>query len=654
MDAYNLTISFTIAALVVSISDIFFTKIQGRMGKKQNFIFMCLLIIIALNSICNIITAVFRPYVNISQGAMLAATTARYFYFVFHTALAPMFFFYVGRVCGVTLRTNPVKRYFFYGLFALTELMAILNPLTKWVYYTDADFVFHRNWGEMAIYAAAGIYFVVSMIFLMTTWKAMTVKRRTGIVLFALITLIGIVIQFISTDFKVELFAEAIGFTGIMIIIENEEDRIDSNSNVYNRSALIMDMDSFIINKNPFYSICVRITTPEIISRQSTGDNTDAVERVVAEYLQTVVKRYSIYRTRTKNFVIILFTSDREYVMNIAKEIRGRFEKPWKLSDSMVLLSTAIQVTNYPGMIASTNEALYMFDSPVPEHGDGKIFAGEDLNYLVRRMTVEKAISKSLAKHQFEVYYQPTYSISDLKLHGAEALIRMHNDDYGLIYPDEFISVAEENGLIDSIDDFVLLDVCDLIKTEHLENSMIDCINVNLSVVQCMKPGFVDHIKGIVEAAGVDKNLINFEITESLSASSYEILNGVVSGLKGDGFKFSMDDYGTGYSNMRALASMDFDVIKIDKSILWEAEKSELGEIILKNNIRMIHQMRRKILVEGVETEAQIELLKPLGVNYLQGFFFSKPVTRAEFLKLLREAEAAEAAEAAKTAKPNE
>ena len=135
----------------------------------------------------------------------------------------------------------------------------------------------------------------------------------------------------------------------------------------------------------------------------------------------------------------------------------------------------------------------------------------------------------------------------------------------------------------------------------------------------------------------ISEEIIAFKNPKSISAESYEIMNETINDLKVEGFLFSMDDYGTGYSNMRALASMHLDCIKIDKSILWEAEKSELGLIILENSIRMIHQMKLDILVEGVETESQIKLLEPLGVNYLQGFFFSKPVPKDKFLEIVKQ-----------------
>ena len=165
-------------------------------------------------------------------------------------------------------------------------------------------------------------------------------------------------------------------------------------------------------------------------------------------------------------------------------------------------------------------------------------------------------------------------------------------------------------------------------------------INVNLSILECMKDGFADHMNEIVEDAGIRKKFINFEITESVAAKDYDHLSGVIDQLKNEGFLFSIDDYGTGYSNMTALFSLGADVIKIDKSILWNAEKSDLGMTLLKTSVDMVHEMHKKSLMEGVETEAQIEILKKLGCNYLQGYYFSKPVPKDEFIRLIEQQQA--------------
>ena len=163
----------------------------------------------------------------------------------------------------------------------------------------------------------------------------------------------------------------------------------------------------------------------------------------------------------------------------------------------------------------------------------------------------------------------------------------------------------------------------------------MDCINVNLSVIQCIKPGFFEHIMEIVNEYNIEHAMLNFEITESVGAEDYQVLSCVTKKLKSQGFLLSMDDYGTGYSNMEGIFSLDFDVVKIDKSILWSAEKNSNGRIILKNSINMIHDLGCKILVEGVEKKEHIDMLKKLGVDYLQGFFFSKPVPKNKFLEII-------------------
>ena len=255
----------------------------------------------------------------------------------------------------------------------------------------------------------------------------------------------------------------------------------------------------------------------------------------------------------------------------------------------------------------------------------------------MRHAAVEEAVTHGLERGSFEGYYQPTYNL-DRTLHGAEALLRMHDETLGNIYPDEFIPIAEQLGLVDTLDEFVLREVCRFFATGIPQQFGVDCINVNLSVLECMREGFAAHVSGIVEDAGVRKHFINFEITESVAANDYRRLGQVIDQLRTEGFLFSIDDYGTGYSNMTSLFSLGADIIKIDKSLLWNAEKSDLGMTLLKTSIDMVHDMQKLALMEGVETEAQLAVLERLHCDYLQGYLFAKPLTQAQFIEHLHQA----------------
>ncbi len=643
MGSVNLAqLSLFAAALLVSITSLIFTLIQQRTDKLQNKIYFVLLSIVALNSVSQIMGVIAEPLKMESDTAFFIYRLSDYTYFLLHTALCPVFYLYVCAVCGVGRNITLKRNLLLSSLFLLTELLALLNPIVRWVYRYDENREFTRAWGEAVIYIAAAVYFGLSIFRLLFTWSALTPKRRAALIYFFALVIVGVGLQFLFIDIKSELFAEALALLGVMTAIESEDDRIDIDTGIYNRKALQTDLSTYIVSRRRFSIICIKITNVDMFEHSAHSENTDILPTVVSAFLRTLVPRYCIYNTGPGTFIITVNDADRARTMKMAEVISRRFDTPWHFGETQLLFNAVVITADVPDRIKSAADAFYMADSPVPSKLDKKILSGKDLDYLMRRAAVESAIARGLDEDGFEVYYQPTYSLTEHRLHGAEALIRLHDSVLGNVFPDEFIPIAEQNGLIDDIDDFVLRDVCSFIKSGVPQALGIDSINVNLSVIECMQPGFVKHINAITEEYDIDKNMINFEITESIAASNYATLRRVVASLKADGFHFSMDDYGTGYSNMRAIFMLDFDVVKIDKSILWSAEESELGRIILESSIHMIKQMHREILVEGVETKEQIELLKALSVDYLQGYFFSKPIPKSEFIALVRHQSGAE------------
>ena len=405
-----------------------------------------------------------------------------------------------------------------------------------------------------------------------------------------------------------------------------------------------MDVKRCLYKKLPVSFIIIRITNTDSILKLTGAESTGIIAEITGSYLKSLVKAEGIsawkgnpdviYAPKPDIFVMAMYSKSVEQVEKLAETISARFEETWDYNGKEIPVSAALLLADIPGQISSVSELFYMINCPLPKNTDKKILKGGALDYIIRRQTVEKAVARGLLDNSFEVYYQPIYNLAGT-LCGAEALLRMHDKELGDVYPDEFIPVAEQIRLIDDLDDFVLDSVCKFIKTGVPQQNGLSSISVNLSVTQCLRPGFIERINRIVEENGVEKSFINFDIVESIAASDYRILSGVITRLKKDGFMFSIDDYGTGYSNVSAVFSLDMDVIKIDKSLLWNSKKNERGMIILENTIRMIQLMRKKILVEGVETSAQLELLKCLNVNYLQGFYFSKPLPKATFVELI-------------------
>lgn len=627
-------IAFYASALLILATTIFFTVIQQRTAKLNNKLFLMIAGLLSLNAISQIIAELSYPH-RFSDSWFLLINVSEYIYFMLHAMIPPLVLVYVNVVTGASTRYGRVKRIIYELPLIVAEATLFLNPFLHWFFYYDKNREFCRGYAESTLYLSAGFYLTVCLFTLVYTWKAVVMNRRIAIIYFFTVCIAGILVQLFFLDVKAELFAESVGLLGIMIAVETEDDRIDVDTGFYNRRALQLDLNNYLVNKRELWVMCIKVTNADIIPRVTGSENVDILSTLMSNYLRTKISRSYIYNMNPQTFVLTILDKDEEAVKSLATEILVRFDMPWTINDNEYLLKAVIMFADVPKRLPSSADAFYMADSPVPEGNDKKILCGSDLNYLLRRSAIQNAIVNGLKKDSFEVYYQPTFNLSDGSLHGAEALLRLDDETIGRIPPYEFIPISEQMGLVDVLDTFVLGEVCKLLSTELKNDTSIEAINVNLSVLQCMKPGFVQSIDKEADKYGIDRSRINFEITESVAASDYDQLSQIVSELKRSGFRFSLDDYGTGYSNVMSVFSMDLDIIKIDKSILWTAVDHELGRILLENTVRMIKQMGRKVLVEGVETKAQLDLLRDVGVDYLQGFYFSRPLPREEFLALV-------------------
>ncbi|MBO4591997.1 MAG: EAL domain-containing protein, partial [Eubacterium sp.] len=535
----------------------------------------------------------------------------------------------------------------------INELMLVINLFTGFVYFYNDDNMFQRNWGMWIIYATSVIYLLCALFHLLINWKAITMRKKLALIYFFGVVVVGVIIQMLLKEIRTELFAEAIAFIGVMMTIETEDNRIETETGIYNRRALHTDLETIWAFKSKIDLICIKITDMDAVLKGSGTNRTKQLMNDIAEFLKTIIQRFYIYSVDTGQFVIIISRDESDEKRKILRKILARFEpefttdeivekiqerfdETWNVGRIQTPLKAVVVKAQCPSELKTVDDVFYLLNSPVPKRLEKKVLEGHDLDYILRRTAVEQAILRAIDTNEFEVYYQPTYYLTGFKLHGAEALLRLHDSELGNVFPDEFIPVIEQMGLIDDVDDFVLKQVCEFIKTGIPEKAGMDCINVNLSVSQCMHSGFVERMNSIVESYDIPKSMINFEITESVAADDYDKLSQVIDELKEAGFKFSMDDYGTGYSNVQSSFSLDYDSIKIDKSILWGAEKSQKGKTILTNSINMIKQMDKEIVVEGVETDAQIDMLKDLPVDYLQGYYFSKPIPRDELIKKIR------------------
>jgi EAL domain-containing protein (putative c-di-GMP-specific phosphodiesterase class I) len=343
-----------------------------------------------------------------------------------------------------------------------------------------------------------------------------------------------------------------------------------------------------------------------------------------------------------KNCLILKLSDDlkeekRKTPEEILKEICNRFEEPWRFGWIQSMLSAAFITANCPEEIPTMDD----FQKVINRVPREEMEAGDVLP--VRRLLSEnedahilEAIRRALKDRSFQVYYQPIYSTKEKKVVAAEALIRLFDPEYGFIPPEEMIMMAEREGYILEIGEIVFTEVCRFYSENYLDKMGIRYIEVNLSAVQCMQQRLAEEFMEIMRRFNISSEKINFEITETSAMISNAVVSHNISHFELHGVSLSLDDYGTGYSNISYLYNLPFMFMKVDKSILWSAESNEKADIILRNIFRMAQRLHLKVVMEGVETEEQIRKLLELKCDYFQGFYFSKPVCGKDFMEYVR------------------
>ncbi|MCO5835143.1 EAL domain-containing protein [Clostridioides difficile] len=270
---------------------------------------------------------------------------------------------------------------------------------------------------------------------------------------------------------------------------------------------------------------------------------------------------------------------------------------------------------------------------------------GKNINYAIYNEDVRNKLSEEsmilddikieLVKNQFEVYYQPKFSLVTGEMIGSEALIRWNHPEHGFISPAVFIPIAEKSKLILKIGRFVFERVCNDLYEWKKQGKKIVPVSVNLSRVELYQPDIVKFINKTIKMYNLSSDFIEIEITETVAINELNILKNVLNELRTYGFSISMDDFGTGYSSISCLRDMPIDILKLDKSFLGGIEHDERSRNIAKSIVSLAKSLDLVVIIEGVESKEQAELMKQFGCDLVQGFYFARPMPAKNFLDLL-------------------
>ena len=385
-------------------------------------------------------------------------------------------------------------------------------------------------------------------------------------------------------------------------------------------------------NENELCVVLIDIKRFKFINDTYGLKTGDYILGEVAKRLRnSIFKPQIVGRLSGDSFTIIVEYSDLRQVEHICNHIHETISRPFKFDDNEVIIQCSLGYCCYPeyadtaeDLLKNANLALFHAES----HNLASTKFSKEMQVQGRHLlTMEKAIKLGLENSEFELYFQPQLNLLTNKLEGVEALVRWNHPEQGLLTPNKFLPDVDSLGLNSQFDVYILEKACQAHKRWINAYKKRIAIAVNMTAVEFQDPRLISTIQQLLLKYEMSPTYLELEITENVVMTDVRSAMDTIVILQNMGIKVSIDDFGTGYSSLAYLRELPIDKIKIDRSFVKEMASNDSDVTIVKSMIKLSHALGKRVLAEGVETASQLEMLRGLGCDAVQGYFVSKPVS---------------------------
>ena len=374
----------------------------------------------------------------------------------------------------------------------------------------------------------------------------------------------------------------------------------------------------------------------------------DAMLKEVARRLAAALRKAdTLARMGGDEFVLILNEiTHSEDLEIIAAKVLAHIARPMKLSDLELHASASIGISIYPSDGGNAETLLQHADAAMYQAKKSgrnvyRLFTPEMNAFARERLELENGLRRALVQHEFILHYQPKVDVRTGSIDSAEALIRWQHPTYGLMAPTDFIPLAEETGLIIPIGEWVLNEACRQAQSWRASGLRPLRVAVNLSAQQFRQKKLVDVVGASLRAASLEPRYLELELTESTVMHDAEQSIQILRELSTLGVRISVDDFGTGYSSLSYLRRLPLDKLKIDRTFIRELATSRDDAAIVRAIVSLAHNLRIKVIAEGVETPDQLAYLREAGCDQYQGYHYSAPIPNDAFVAMMRDHQSA-------------
>ncbi len=627
--------SFDYVAIVLYFLLLFFFSGKKRINLQIYTIYYVMLGSMLFAAIMDVI--LFQQIQNGTfQGTMIMDILA-VIYNLCQKIIYPICVMYLLGISNVDLTKNRKWRMSLEIPYFLFAGLLIASVWTGWVFEFDGHGMITAGSIPQILQIYMAYYTVFTAVVFIRYRKTIGFGRITYILNCVAFIFCANMIQMIFLEQRIFFFIMALCVICMVYSVKRPDEEFDETNALY-RDILLDEVALNYKSKSPFFIFFIRIHDFKILTDSLGQDSVNEMLSDVVSFLTVFTRGTNVFRVDDNVLAVKMKVMKEEQMENMIKAIAQRFKQAWRNGGMKAILSASYVKAKCPEDVPTYEDFVHLISVVGRKEGIiDHVYGADEIIGEDYEKDIIEAIKRGLEKDKFQVYYQPIFSTKEKRIVAAEALVRLNDDKLGFISPEVMVPLAEREGYILEIGKKVFTEVCRFFMEENLTAFGIEYIEVNLSVKQCMHHELAKNFLEIMKEYGLSNSQINFEITESSAMVSNAALISNINYFEENGVSLSLDDYGTGYSNVSYLYQMPFQILKIDKSILWSSEKNQKADFTLRSIFNMTNKLGLHVVVEGVETEAQIIKLLKLGCDKLQAYYFSKPFPGKDYIRYLEE-----------------
>lgn len=627
--------SFDYVAIVLYILLLFFFSGKKRINLQIYTIYYVMLGSMLFSAIMDVI--LFQQIQNGTFQGMMIMDILAVIYNLCQKIIYPICVMYLLGISNVDLAKNRKWRLSLEIPYFLFAGLVIASVWTGWVFDFDGRGMITAGSIPQIMQIYMAYYTVLTAVVFIRYRKTIGFGKITYILNCVAFIFCASMIQMIFLEQRIFFFIMALCVICMVYSVKRPDEEFDETNALY-RDVLLDEVALNYKSRSPFFIFFIRIHDFKILADSLGQDSVNEMLSDVVSFLTVFTRGTNVFRVDDNVLAVKMKIMKEEQMENMIKAIAQRFKQAWKNGAMKAILSASYVKAKCPEDVPTYEDFVHLISVVGRKEGIiDHVYGADEIIGEDYEKDIIEAIKRGLEKDKFQVYYQPIFSTKEKRIVAAEALVRLNDDKLGFISPEVMVPLAEREGYILEIGKKVFTEVCRFFMEENLTAFGIEYIEVNLSVKQCMHHELAKNFLEIMKEYGLRNSQINFEITESSAMVSNAALISNINYFEENGVSLSLDDYGTGYSNVSYLYQMPFQILKIDKSILWSSEKNQKADFTLRSIFNMTNKLGLHVVVEGVETEAQIVKLLKLGCDYFQGYYFSKPIPGKDYIRYLEE-----------------